>query len=62
MAKSKNVGSDNGRAKLNEEAVSVIRVRFASGISSKELAADYRVSYRCIMYCVRRHTWKHVVP
>ena len=60
MARSKNVGSDNPRAKLNERKVSEIRFLFADGTSTAELAKRYGVTKSNIWYVVRVRTWKHV--
>lgn len=60
MSKSKNVGSDNGRAKLNEKQVREIRMFFTDGMSMRSLSDAYKVTVRCIHYVVRRKTWKHV--
>lgn len=62
MAKSRNVGSANPNAKLNEVFVRNIRHGFDSGTAGAKLAEVYGVTYRCIMYVVRKRTWKHVVP
>lgn len=62
MARSKNVGSDNGMAKLNEKKVSEIRFLFADGKPTAELAKLYGVSKSNIWYVVRVRTWKHVKP
>ena len=60
MSVSKNVGSDNGRAKLNEDEVRKIRMFFRNGTSMRSLSQVYKVTVRCICYVVRRKTWKHV--
>lgn len=62
MGKPRNVGIDNPNAKLNDVSVSIIRFRFEQGVSGKEPAQIYGVTYRTILYCVRRQSWKHVVP
>lgn len=62
MTRSKNVGSDNGMAKLNEKKVSEIRFLFADGKPTAELAKLYGVSKSNIWYVVRVRTWKHVKP
>lgn len=62
MARSKNVGSDNGMAKLNERTVNEIRFLFADGASTAELAKRYGVTKSNIWYVVRVRTWKHVKP
>ena len=60
MAHSKNVGSDNGMAKLNEKSVQEIRILFADGKRTEDLAKMYGVSKSNIWYVVRIRTWKHV--
>lgn len=60
MAHSKNVGSDNGMAKLNEKSVQEIRFLFAEGKPPKEIAKLYGVTRSNIWYVVRVRTWKHV--
>ena len=57
-----NVGSDNPRAKLTEKSVNEIRILFADGKSTAELAKLYGVSKSNIWYVVRIRTWKHVRP
>lgn len=60
MSKSRNVGSDNGRAKLNDEYVRDIRFMWRGETSASVLADMYGVTVRCIYYVVRNKTWKHV--
>lgn len=60
MARSKNVGSDNPMAKLNEKSVQEIRFLFADGKTAIELAKMYGVTKSNIWYVVRIRTWKHV--
>ena len=62
MARSRNVGSDNVNAKLNEQAVAIIRVKRKQGIAVSQLAKTYGVTPRCIYYVVKRRTWRHVQP
>ena len=60
MARSKNVGSNNPRAKLSEKSVHEIRFLFASGKKAPELATLYGVTRSNIWYIVRVRTWKHI--
>ena len=60
MAQSENVGSDNPMAKLNERKVSVIRLLFACGTPTAELAKMFGVTKSNIWYVVSVRTWKHV--
>ena len=60
MSMSKNIGSDNGRAKLNELYVREIRFMWRGETSAATLAKMYGVTVRCIYYVVRNKTWKHV--
>lgn len=62
MARSRNVGSDNARAKLNEQAVALIRAKREQGDAVSELAKAYGVTIWCIYDAARRRTWKHVKP
>jgi hypothetical protein len=50
-------GSLNGRAKLTEDAIRIIRTSNATGT---ELAAMYGVSPTMIYYVRSRKTWKHL--
>jgi hypothetical protein len=53
------IGSRNGRAKVNEETVTAIRLDFSAGMSRPNLCVKYsQPSYR-INSIVRRQTWKH---
>lgn len=60
MSKSKNVGSDNGRAKLNDKYVRDIRFIWQYKESAATIADMYGVTVRCIYYVLRNKTWKHV--
>ena len=60
MSTSRNVGSDNGRAKLNEKSVQEIRILFSSGKCTTDLAKMYGVHRSTIWYVVQIRTWKHV--
>ena len=47
-------------AKLTARSVAEIRVKAASGVSHRDLAAAYGVTKENIGFVVRRETWKHV--
>lgn len=51
-------GSRNGKAKLTEDIVKMIR---QSCKTSKEMSLKYKVSINTIRSILRRDTWKHVV-
>lgn len=54
-------GSNNTAAKLTEEQVLAIRVRYATGAtSSLKLAAAYGVSKHTILRIIHRKGWSHV--
>lgn len=53
-------GAENGLAKLNDDAVRDIRMRFANGEQQSALAREYGVYPTAIHMIVRRLTWKHV--
>ena len=53
-------GSKNGKAKLTESEVLLIRQLFNSGLSKKELAKRFGVAITTIERIVNRQTWKHV--
>lgn len=58
----KAIGTRNGRAKLNPEAVVDIRKRHASGTASyRDLAEHYGVAYSQIYFAVKRKQWAHVL-
>lgn len=56
--KSKNVGGDNPKAKLNENQVLEILAQTSS--KQKDLAVQYNVSRSTIAMIRSRRTWKHV--
>ena len=60
MATSRNVGMDNGRAKLTEFHVRAIRILWSKETPASTLAGMYGVTVRCIYYVVQNKTWKHV--
>lgn len=53
-------GSRSGRAKLNEEAVALIRSRAESGESHAAIANDLGVQYQTVHRIVLRQSWTHV--
>jgi hypothetical protein len=53
-------GTNNPRAKLNEEKVREIRKRYAAGESSLKLAAAFSVSKPVILSVIHRRSWSHV--
>ena len=53
-------GSKNGKAKLTESKVLLIRQLFNSGLTRKELSKRFDVSLTTINRIVNRQTWKHV--
>ena len=53
-------GSKNGRAKLTESDILLLRQLFNSGMTRKELAKRFGVSLRTIYRIVNQQTWKHV--
>lgn len=56
-----NKGSVNGRAKLTEEQVKEIRLKYsAGGVTYKSLAKEYSVSYGLIGFIIQRRNWRHV--
>jgi hypothetical protein len=57
---SKNLGSKNGNAKLNEQEVIEVRIASSDGISDSDLADAYGVASRTIRNICRRVTWKHL--
>ena len=54
-------GSQNGAAKLTEQAVLAIRERYSKGETNRSaLAREYRVDYKTIWCILNRQAWKHV--
>ncbi len=54
------VGSGHPRAKLNEEEVVKLRLRYKNGESSPKLAAHYGMNHSTILDAIHGKTWKHV--
>lgn len=56
-----NKGTAAGRAKLTDEQVRAIRIRYAAGdVSQQALADEYSVSQTMIGFIVRRANWSHL--
>lgn len=55
-----NRGTNNKLAKLDENKVKIIRKLDADGVSSKELAKKFNVSYEAIRKVVTRVSWFYV--
>lgn len=54
-------GEASGQAKLTDEAVRDIRLRYAAGgVSQQKLANEYGVHQTKISYVISRKTWAHV--
>jgi DNA-binding XRE family transcriptional regulator len=53
-------GSDHHAAKVTEQDVRVIRQRIASGVTCRQLAAEYGVNETTISAIKRRRTWNHL--
>jgi hypothetical protein len=53
-------GDRNPNAKLNIESVKTIRAMFSTGITRKEIATKFNVSYSLIKQIIRREGWKYV--
>lgn len=54
------IGSRNGRAKLNGEDVLAIRKKRKDGQSLSSLASEYNVSFQNISAIANRKTWSHI--
>ena len=55
-------GERNARAKLTEQAVAAIRLRYAaSDVTHKQLAAEYGVARCVISFAIARTTWPKVL-
>jgi hypothetical protein len=55
-----NIGVRNAGAKLNDEAVEVIRARVRYGEMQKHLAVEFGIAHSTISKIVHRRLWKHV--
>ena len=55
--KGKGYGSENGRAKLTEIDIPIIRQRLATGETQELIAADYGVNRATISYIKLNKTW-----
>jgi hypothetical protein len=54
-------GTDNGHAKLTEDAVRTIRARAAAGEFQKDLAVEFGVHKSAISLIVCRKEWTHLL-
>lgn len=55
------LGINHGQAKVSEAQVREIRKRYAAGgVSLRDLAAGYPITYKAVRKIVRRETWCHV--
>jgi hypothetical protein len=59
-ARSVNVGSNNAKARLSEDAVREIRKRYSEGALQRELADDFGVGQQSISRLVNRVSWRSV--
>lgn len=60
--KNVSVGSNNGKAKLNEQNVLEIKSKLIpSGMKNKEIAKIYNVKSYVIQFIRKEKTWKHIV-
>lgn len=56
-----NKGMAAGRAKLTDDQVRSIRIRYAAGdVSQQALADEYSVNQTMIGFIVRRTNWSHI--
>jgi DNA invertase Pin-like site-specific DNA recombinase len=62
MAKSRNVGTANGGAKLNESDVRAIQRQLADGVYQHEIAERFGVSTTLVSRINRGEVWRHVTP
>lgn len=53
-------GSQNGRARLTEADIPLIRKRIAQGDDLLDIAGDYRVAHATIWQIAKGNTWRHV--
>ena len=54
------IGTANGRAKLSEQEVLVIRAEAARGVTHRELGERFGVHKSAISLIVRRREWTHI--
>lgn len=54
------VGESNGRAKLTDEDVPVLRAQREHGATIQQLAARFGIGDNTVRGVLRRRTWKHV--
>lgn len=55
-------GSLNGRAKLSEHDVGVIKVLLDLGVQGRRLATLYNASEQAVSFIKTRRSWAHVAP
>jgi transcriptional regulator len=53
-------GTENGFARLTDDAIREIRARYAAGHFQSELAKDFNTCQTNISWIVRRKAWAHV--
>lgn len=53
-------GSSHQNAKLDEQSVTEMRSKAASGARQCDLAREYRVSKRAVAMILARETWRHI--
>ncbi|HEY3526805.1 MAG TPA: HNH endonuclease [Nitrososphaeraceae archaeon] len=53
-------GSQAGTSKLNEDNVIEIRKMLSQGVSAKEIAQQFNVTYWAVCDIRQRRTWKHI--
>ncbi len=54
-------GEQHGMAKLTDDSVREIRVRYAQGESSRKLGKEFGVSQTTVLDAVNKILWKHVI-
>lgn len=54
------IGERSGSHKLTESQVLEVREKYRSGISSRDIAAEYGVTHTTILKIARGQRWKHV--
>ena len=54
-------GEKNPKAKLNEDAVRLIRKEYADGMTQKEISIKYNVPWSTVHNIVNHITWKSVI-
>lgn len=54
-------GSKNGRAKLNEQDITVIRRMYKDGMNIMQIAKEFKCGWTTISHVVKGETWVNVV-